>query len=89
MRREFCVIDEYRAVASNANATRGINNKGRRAYRNVADSTYAVPRFPRDINREAARPRELDAPCSHNAQAIIDGNVVFALKHDVQITCQF
>ena len=89
MRREICVIDEYRAVAGDANATRGINVKGRRACRNVTDGTYAVPRFPCNIDREAARPRELDAPCSHNTQAIIDGNVVFALKYDVQIARQF
>ena len=56
MRRELRIIDGYRTVAGNANAARGINVKGRRAYRNIADGTYAVPRFPRNIDSKAARP---------------------------------
>ena len=89
MRRKPRAIEEYRAVAGNANAARSVNDKSRRAYRNVAGGTYAVLRFPRDIDRKATGPRELDIPCSHNAHIVIESNTVLTLKHDVQIACQF
>ena len=88
MRRELRVVDEYRTVAGNANTARGINVKGRSMYRNVTGSAYAVLRFPRNIDSEAARPRKLDIPRSHNTHVVIESNAVLTLEHDVQIARQ-
>ena len=37
-RRDLCVVEQDRAVASDANATRGVNGDARFAYRDVTDN---------------------------------------------------
>lgn len=61
-RRDLRIVERDRAVASDANSARGVNDEARFAYRNIAGNAYAVLSFSRDVNCEVAWPRDLDAP---------------------------
>lgn len=90
-RFDLRVVERNRAVASDANATRGVNGEARLAYRDVAvaGNAYAILVFSSDVNCEVAWACDLDVSCGHNAHVVVKGDGIVALKRDGQITRQF